>query len=308
MAITRKGGEGTNITYFIDRWWEVKELATNGVPVPGWTGRTDMQRFTAGVGQSNNVSVTMSVQPRADIRELIGDGNRYEAAILDWLGKGWTKKGEFENPGEIQLGEYWPYLQDPKYRGRRKLSLTEAYWLDIDPTSSNWVLHAGFANGTDMLPHEVGQSKEDPSRGRAVRMGLYMAITNVNETSPKYGQNWSPYMLRGLTPGETSLDYSETSPNDWTSVTFKVTGDIQNGMPMRKRWIPMRWFTFHEGSFGPDHTAVIDMIHPYESDSAGAALGWRDYIGCPVFYSWNIDTRLNPITVEILTPESKLVE
>ena len=301
IGIAEKGGGGTNITYRIDDWWEIKSLMTNGVAVPGWAGRTGKQVFTAGKGESNSVYVIATAQPRADIRELIGPDNAYEDAILDWLGKGRTMKGEFENPGEIQLGEYWPKIDDPKYRGRRKLDLTEEYWLDIDPTSSNWVLHAGFCNP---MPHEVPM--EDASRPNAIRMGIYMAITNVNPESEKFGQNWSPYMLRGLKPGETSQDYSPTNPNAWTSVTFKITGDIQNGMPLRKRWMPLRWFTFDAGSFNPDHTTVIDILNPYDKASPAASYGWRDYIGTQVFYSWNIDTRLRPITVEVLRPESKL--
>ena len=301
IGIAMKGGDGTNITYQVDNWWEIKELTTNGVAVPGWAGKTGRQVFTAGKGESNSVYVVATAQPRADIRELIGPDNAYADAILDWLGGGKTMKGEFENPGEIQLGEYWPKIDDPKYRGRRKLNLTEEYWLDIDPTSSNWVLHAGFCNP---MPHEVPM--EDASRPNAIRMGIYMAITNVNPESEKFGFNWSPYVLRGLRPGENSQDYSQTSPNAWTSVTFKITGDIQNGMPLRKRWMPLRWFTFDASSFNPDHTAVIDILNPYDKASPAASYGWRDYIGTQVFYSWNIDTRLRPITVEVLRPESKL--
>ena len=302
IGIATKGGGGTNITYLVDDWWEIKELTTNGVPVPGWAGKTGRQEFTAAKGESNSVDVVAMAQPRADIEAEIGPNNPYRDAILSWLGTGKSLKDRaFENPGKLQLGEYWPYSGNPE--ARRKLSLTDEYWLDMDPTSSNWVFQAGYFDPAKPVYNPPEHTDKPP-----IRMGIYMVITNVNPKSEKFGQNWPPYCLRGLEPGSHTMNFTGETSESWTSVTFKVTGDIQNGMPMRKRWVPMRWFVFANGSFGPDNKTYIDIPNPYSQSSTGAALGWMDYPDCPVWYMWDIDSRLSPVSVEVLHPTNEIVE
>ena len=77
---------------------------------------------------------------------------------------------------------------------------------------------------------------------------------------------------------------------------------------MRKRWVPMRWFVFANGSFGPDNKTYIDIPNPYSPNSTGAALGWMDYPDSPVWYMWDIDSRLSPVSVEVLHPTNEIVE
>jgi hypothetical protein len=112
-------------------------------------------------------------------------------------------------------------------------------------------------------------------------------------------------MLRGLAPGSDSYYYVDNGSVLWTSVTFKVTGDIQNGMPNRARWVPLRYFVFTPDSFDPvDHTAAIDIWDPFDPYGSPATKGWSLYKDSPVFYRWSIDERLAPAAIEPLKADS----
>ena len=126
-----------------------------------------------------------------------------------------------------------------------------------------------------------------------------MSITN-EQTAVAH----SPYMLRGLQPGSDSYHYVDNGSVLWTSVTFKVTGDIQNGMENRTRWVPLRYFVFNAGSFDEDHTATIDIWDPFDPYGSPATKGWSNFTNCPVFYSWAIDERLAPSAIEPLKADS----
>jgi hypothetical protein len=139
-----------------------------------------------------------------------------------------------------------------------------------------------------------------------------MSITN--RTS---GTAYTPYVLRGLEPGSTSWDYNENSPWGWTSVTFKVTGILNNGAvdisDFSKDWIPLRWFVFQPDSFrplnDPDHPGVsfIDIHDPHSTESPGYWAGWYNYPNENSFlFKFTIDTRLKPYTVETLKQNNEL--
>ena len=299
MAV-KKGGEGTNITYHVDRWYEIGEIRENGVLKA--SGGGDGFVFAAGRDtQENVVTLTATARPREDLRTKYGLGpdNAYSEAVLDWLGRGKTMKGDFAYPGGIDL----PIVRDLAGNYVTNLTLTEAYWLDIDPTGSNWCWKAGISGA----PHEVYLHYPDSSVMTNVRMEVTMIITNESTVGSQVGLCWSPYVLRGKDPGMDSQQYARGVTNRWNSVSFKMTGDIQNGMPLRARWVPLRYFVFDNGSFDENHSARIDIRHPYAPDSLAVNYGWLKFVGCPVWYSWWIDERNAPVAIEVLRPTNDIM-
>ena len=130
-------------------------------------------------------------------------------------------------------------------------------------------------------------------------MGVFMMITNRAS-----GAAWTPYILRGLAPGETSWAFAEPSATwGWTSATFKVTGILANGFTRegnKDSWIPQRWFVFNEDSF--DKSTFISRVEvkdPLSTESPGYSVGWYDWVQehgySPVFFGWAIDNRLTPL-------------
>ena len=122
----------------------------------------------------------------------------------------------------------------------------------------------------------------------------------------------APDMLRGLEPGSTSSNYNERLPgNEWDSVTFKITGALQNGK-VGNIYRPLRWFTFGPDSFSPTngYTREIDVPDPFSSSSPGFSYGWYKYPNANVFYRWaiNHDTNRPPFTVYQLNDENALLE
>ena len=315
MLPTKKGGEGTNIVYSLDTWYEIDKITENDVVKA--SGGGDGFVFAAGKDtQDSVVRVKATARPRSDLREKYGltPQNRYTGAVLDWLEKGHRLHGEkFEHSGNIDL----PIIRDLAGNFITNLTLTETYWFDIDPTGSNWCFRAG----TSRSPREVethfsqgpgGRPVYDPT-GTAdyliktnIRMEVMMVITNEATVGKWAGKSWPPYVLRGIEPGSDSQQYARGETNVWESVNFKPTGDIQNGLPLRERWVPLRYFIFTEGSFDANNRSTVEVPAPYSSDSLGVNYGWLDFIGCQVFYSWSIDGRVAPVAIETLAPTNAI--
>ena len=291
MAMTRRGGEGTNILYKVAEWWEIKSVTTNGTLAAEYTGRTGNVVVNVGAGQSNNVTVVALAQPRKDLREEYGldDSNPYTPAVMDWLERGKNYWGEeFENPGEICLGKF----RELNGNFETNLTLTSMYWLDMDPTKTGGVFAANI--NLDSVQRLI-----DPCVTN-VRVKVTMMLTNeVDSTAAVY----APYILRGLTPGETSAD-----GGSWTSVTFKVVAERSGDLGYQA---PLRWFTFQpdetktnrSGSFADDYTSEIDVWDPKDEAAAIWTRGWSKFSDV-IFYKWSIDSRIAPIAIEKLKPKS----
>lgn len=286
-----KGGEGTNITYQVDAWYEVDSLKTNKLELAALKGQTGTFTITVGKGCSNSIAVVASTVAREDLRETYGldDTNDYTPAVMDWLDKGVNYFGDaFANPGEIKLAEY----HDLNGVKLGDLSLTDMYWLDIDPTAGDWVLKGGVKN--------VG------TKGKNFLITIKLELSNATE-----GLVYAPYILRGLTPGLTSVNHAEVGGN-WSSATFKVTGDLQNGNENRAKWVPLRMFYFkpdatkanRSASFDENNEAVIEIWDPKDPNAGSQTAGWEKYPDALIFYKWAIDERNLPITTETLKPDS----
>ncbi len=294
MAMTRRGGEGTNILYKVAQWWEIKSITTNGVLAADYTGKTGNFTFNIGAGQSNNVTVVALAQPMKKLREDYGldDSNPYTPAVMDWLERGKNYWGEeFENPGEICLGKF----RELNGNFETNLTLTSMYWLDMDPTKTGGVFMAN-------IDLDSVERKDDPCVTN-VRVKVTMILTNEVDSAAAV---YAPYILRGLTPGETSAD-----GGSWTSVTFKVVG-TRLGTGDDDYRAPLRWFTFQpdetkanrSASFADDFTSLIEVWDPQDENAAIWTRGWSKYPRGTIGYRWSIDSRIAPITIEKLKPES----
>lgn len=323
--IKRGSAKGTNLVYKVEPWYEVAysrqtcDGLTTEFDVTNGFNRTTrtVEVRNIGKGCSNSVSVVAKAAPDRQLAEYnVDENNPYTPAIIKWLQDGSTLKwGDFaNNDGIIRLGEFWGrksgYIAD--------LTLTEMYWLDIDPTAGEMVLRGGWSDA----PHPVVIPAEG---GRAAvtndKMSVFMMITNKTEdvTSKYYTQAWTPYVLRSVEPTKTSWDYESSSTSDWNSVTFKIKGIILNGhtsLDNPDNWADLRWFVFHPDSFhqpgnaigAEPYTADVEILDPmHRRDSPGFDAGWVSWLEAHPeksdlrpYYRWDINTRLKPKEIEVL--------
>ncbi len=313
----KRGGDGGEILYLTTPWYEPGPLTTNGVDATSAlvTDSTEAWAYTltVGAGASNAVKVAAAARPDARLAALydVGENNPYRPAILDWLGR--LCDGA-EDSWDIYLADYI------NMRGNvvTNMTLTEMYWLDIDPTvqwdEDSTKSALAFKAGMSRAPRvEVDQgSVVDGYWGTEgvtnVVMGVMMMITNRND-----GTAWAPYTLRGLAPGETSSDYGIMGGNTtWTSATFKVTGIIANGLTSesnKQNWVPLRYFVFHDDSFDDNFEAEIEVCDPHSEKSLGYSAWKYDFEknpSTPVFFGWALDERATMLSPTVLQPLNPL--
>ena len=320
VFIKRGGDRGTNITYTVDNWYELGDVSvtTGGKTThPGWTTNAAPARtysINVGAGCSNNVTVVAKAKVKESL-QAAGIDERYREAVLDWLSNHRTLRGEFANPDaeEVQLADFIPYStwrNNQSAEAASKLTLTEMYWLDMDPTVGGLALVGGMSAAPTPA---IVDGYQGSAAVTNVKMGVFMMITNRNDQAAVGAQTWwTPYVTRGLQPGSTSWEYTPDSTWNWTSATFKVTGILANGYTSEnnsRNWIPLRWFVFHEDSFDQDtKTSMIEVRDPYGTETPGYSAGWKEWVDehgyTPVFFSWALDKRLKPFTVEVLKKEN----
>ena len=262
-----------------------------------------------GVGASNNVTVVAGAKVRSDLEKDYGltVDNKYRDAIMKWLEEGKTAKGQWKNYG---LEEICP-VEFRSLHGSvvTNLTLTQIYWLDIDPTISNQAFVAGMASAPLPAIRDGYYGSEAVTN---VKMSIKMFVTNTAENAEAYFNGktaYAPYTLRGLEPGSLSKDLAGNVA--WTSVTFKVAGLLANGLTSEmneKNWVPLRWFVFDDNSFDSDFITKVEVKDPLGTESPGYGAGWSDWVeehgATPIFFKWAIDTKLKPFTVELLKKEN----
>lgn len=327
LAVVRKGDpNGLDIEYAADRWYVLGSVTTNAVPMNFATTGSRTYRINVAKNCSNDiltVEAAAAITPTLVENQGLVEDNRYREAVMDWLEKGTDLNGNAwvdDGSETIRPAEFWAY------NGTfvTNLNLTTMYWLDIPPTEGNWIVRGGTTAvkaHAEQLPAGSGLTN--------VQVSVYLMISNKLEaadwvTAQPYRQAHPPSALRGLVPGSSSRDYSPSAPSEeaWNSVTFKVTGFMNNGLTdfdNRSNHIPLRWFVFKEGSFYPrghaqEFQSVIDVRYPYTKESPAQAYGIREWLlknpkvpdneRPKFFYFWSIDERLQPVAVEVLQPDS----
>ena len=340
VVVGKNSSVGTNVLYRTDPWYVLSSATTNAgsrrVSIMDLvSNRTATQPYVytlSGVakGIANNVTVnaTAGLNPRLATEWGVPEGDPYRDAIVEWLKGGTDFYGNpFEDveSGEVKLAKF----RALSGRVVSYLTLREMYWLDMDPTVGNLALIGGMVSAPGGGPVVDEHYVEwDSGEGSIMltnrRVTVYMMITNENDVvkapAVKRGPNdnvvnWTPYVLRGLAPGEGSQGY-DSLKDDWGSVTFKITGMIMNGSESfdnESAKVPLRMFVFDENSFDSDGYSRIEVRDPYSTLSYGYMSGWwRQWekdaeAGRPpsgVVYFWTIDTRLPQMGVEQLNKEN----
>ncbi|MBQ8125970.1 MAG: hypothetical protein IJ173_08835 [Kiritimatiellae bacterium] len=316
-------GDTTNITYTVDRWYELGSVTTNGaamaaLPASSGTDATSGGKVyvvPVGAGISNNFTVVGKAKVADTLANDFGltDENIYTPAVMDWLLKGTTLKGAFYDPSATKplLADFLPLHNNS---AAQALTLTEMYWLDLDPTEplatdptrNALALKAGVSEAPSTVVKGIDQNGGEVDYGddnfamTNVRFGVKMMITNRND-----GPAVAPYVLRGLEPGSTSWNYT----GNWTSATFQVTGFLANGrraFASDDDWLPLRWFVFDKASFDENFETRIEVTDPYSIYSLGWNYGWKAWVDqygyAPVFFKWSLRQRGSLIGTETLNP------
>ena len=313
MAVVPKGF-ATNITYNVENWYELDTVNVNGTDLPLTGPRTGTVVVTlGGPAASNNMNVVASARVDSSLSENWGltPENRYTAAVVDWLNKGRTLRGPFEHPeGPLSAAEFHALSGAVV----TNLSLTEMYWLDIDPTESNWWFVAGMIKPP--VPVAVKPTYEDDGLSDGnVRMGVYLCLTNTAS-----GASFAPYILRGAGEGSLSSDYIDRTVRDWDGPTFSIMGRLYNTALSTQwgedyfDWLGQRWFVFGPGSFNPKGSAEefqssIEVIDPYSSGAPGFMYRWDEWKGkSNVYFRWSLGDEQSVWTVETLCPTNWLSE
>ena len=320
LSVPKGSLHGTNVTYRVDPWYVVGSVTTNGTSAMGAltpTVTTQPRQYVlsgVGKGASNNVTVVAMAALDPRIVDLgIDDNNPYRDAIIDWFEGGTDIYG---NPfadvdaGEIKLAQYC------KMNGEyvRDMTLTEMYWLDLDPTAGDLALLGGMASVEPIqVPKLDGSGMQEN-----VRMDVYMMFTNRNATLPAPAEHqwrgpndkythWTPYVLRGLDPKSSSLDYDDAA-GDWASETFKITARLLNSYTQEgnvANQAPMRLFVFKPDSFTAEGISKVEIEDP--SSYPPFVEWWKEYGPCGIVYFWSLDERKRPKGVEILKQENYYV-
>ena len=316
-----KGIEVTNIVYTVKKWLEVGSVTdteSGRALAPVDAGGGEYVLTIGGPAQSNAMTIVANAQLSRHLREDWGiEGSRYKDAILSWLQEGRTMRGEFANPDATELTaaayhSLWPDTL-PSDGFITNLTLETMYQLDMDPTiGSRLKLRAGVCSPPSTVPFDY--DLDGASDITNVVIGYKMYIQQWDEAMASVEHEWAPYTLRGM-GGETS--FAGETGNNWTSATFKVTGRIINGKTDDRDWVPLRYFVFAgtgtgssivSTSFDSDFTTKVELIDPYSPYSLGAATGWQKALKTgwlPIFFSWALDDRSMPVSVETMEKENR---
>jgi hypothetical protein len=332
VIIVPQNAEGyfsTSIVYVVKKWFEMDKVITNEIDKAGaevelpadikdrreWV--LDLSNLKMSDPESRKFEVTASTRDSSQIAALgdkgISKDDPYYPAVIDWL--------QNYDESDIRLAEIW-LPNDKKVIGKdnkvSRLNLKQMYWLNIPPVSespkdtfennnSDWVFKGGMGSGA--MPWWTTNVVYNGLMTN-IRVAVTMMISNRYEATKYDPHVFPPNMLRGLEPGSTSADYDESLPgNDWNSVTFKITGALQNGK-VNSIYRPLRWFTFGPNSFTNGFTRFVDIPDPFSKRSPGYSYEWYKHTGSSVWYRWRIDHDTNrpPITVYQLNDENALIE
>ena len=305
--VYRKGSpQGTNITWRTSKWHEIGTVTVNGlVASPAATGNPREWALSVGKATSNDITVVASAQVDASLAEKYGvpSTSRYRDAIVKWLMRGMNAYGDpWHDPDATDLG--LADFADRTGNVQTNLTLTEMYWLDIDPTWSDHdiVFKAGWAGNSDIpMPKPSGHGE--------LACRVYMQITNTVVNSA-----WAPYILQGCDFENNSWVYADPLADwQWTNATFKIAGRLLNTLTSEdneRNWIPLRWFVFAPDSFDADYTSYIELADPTSTESPGYSAGWYDWVqehGSPGFgFQLRITERGMPQEAEVLRKENPL--
>ena len=282
----RKNSEGTNIVYCLKPFHELAQvMADNGaIPLPAIKAGTNVN-VTVGVDIETKCTVTASAQVMEALHQWpysLDKASPYYNAVLDWLQNGRTLTGSFDNPDpesidDLKIAKFVPYSGYAP--AITNLTLTEMYWLDIDPTSTNgqWWLRAGLVG---YVPGTITANND---------LTVYMCISN-DATFAAY----APYTLRDRN-GQSSQELANAGNLPaWNGPYFQITAWVQNNLPKNLGFLPVDWYVFGgnggvSSSFNSDFTTTISVLDPRSPLSPGVYHGFNNFPGTDTYFKWRLD-------------------
>ncbi len=296
VFIIRRGGS-TNILYRTDPWYQIGEVWTNKGEVVAARGRASRQDGHTWTLELKDVQETLTVKAREAPDKILTDlgltpADPYYNAVMAWL----SAFGDKSDANGFVGAEFWS-LGDEKVG---TLGVKDMYWLNINPTESNWVFKAGMGalDGASAVA-----PKPDLLEGLTnVCVQVTMMITNTVT-----GEAFAPDRIQGIEPNTDSRAYDGKTGN-WPGATFQICGALQrtDRPDIQRAFYPLRWFVFGPDSFR-NFKAEIEINDPHSESSPGHFHGWShsDFAEVPIFYMWKLNADpVGPETVEMLNSNS----
>ncbi len=308
----------TNITYTADFFYRLSGLATNGTEVAGAAGTRIYTLELKNITDDVEIHATADVDPSLATDFDLDEDSRYTPAVLEWL----TARSEgLEEEPEIHRSFLGMRVKDEAGNVVWKrdpmsnpLSLTEAYWLDLDPFTTNLVFFQVGAPRPVPLYDEgdLPDLTDDPALTN-IQITFHTMVTNIEAG----GESWAPTLLRGATYGETSDTLGVR--DRWDGPVFKVRARLPNrtSATSTRKWAALRYFVFGPDSFVKDeeagdgsYYADIEVRDPFSKESAGTYFypyGWTSaFRDETVWYSLAIedDTEGMSLSTEMLKADS----
>lgn len=292
-------GETVTVNYRLAAWYEIKSLLVNGVEKKGdlvpVDGEVRVYSFT--FEPTEKTDIVAIADNDSNLMKLIGNNNKYESAILDWM------REKYADVDPATLASNLLELWSPNATGTR-LSLTDMYWVCADmmddadsPTSifnGEWafVCYPGSPNPATIVE---GEGTADEYTTDVVKVPLYVYLTNTVTNVKK-----------PVTSLASSKAYDKNSAN-WTredgswstygptlQVKAYLLGFTSWGEDLSKKFIPVKYYLINKSSFDSDgyREAVLpDPFGPYSI--TGYYYNWTDYKnkGYNLLFNLEIDER-----------------
>ena len=302
MIVVPQGSQ-TNVTYSATPWYEVSYIDTDGDKVYHHTPGEWVYSFTP-TQQTSYVTAYEGPVEKLVSEFGLKESNPYTPAVINWLAENYPDK----TPEDINAAIYKGLAEDS---AEQPLTLTEMYWLDIDPFGAErqWWLRGNF------VQNHSGGTLTITNRVHVNAAGETIIRTNRLLTAKLYISNavdkvaYAPYRLQGL-----ANEKSDEFYGSWTSVTFQVTAMLLTDMPRNKGFLTFRPFIFDKDSFYPagdehEFESTIEILDPFSKLSPGYGYGWSDRPDLDKddgsLWRWEIGTTNTfPVQVERLKKES----
>ena len=302
MIVVPQGSQ-TNVTYSATPWYEVACIDTDGDKVYHHTPGEWVYSFTP-TQQTSYVTAYEGPVEKLVTDFGLKESNPYTPAVINWLAENYPDK----TPEDINAAIYKGLAEDS---AEQPLTLTEMYWLDINPFGAErqWWLRGNF------VQNHSGGTLTVTNRTHVNAAGDTVIRTNRLLTAKLYISNavdkvaYAPYRLQGL-----ANEKSDEFYGSWTSVTFQVTAMLLTDMPRNKGFLTFRPFIFDKDSFYPagdehEFEATIEILDPFSKLSPGYGYGWSDRPDLDKeggsLWRWEIGTTNTfPVQVERLNMKS----
>ncbi len=301
LLVVMPSSASTSIVYTVARYHEVAAITVNGVTnvAHGTPVLTDGElKYSFDIVEPKEtmyINATAGYDNRLSTKWGLDLNDRYTPSIVNWLTNGWPDK----NLDDVQIATYKGLSENSV---ETPLTLKSMYWLDMDPFygdggKSHLRLRGDISYGPVAydFPLHTGLILTN----QRVRLKIFIEDLDKNTTN-------RIARMRGL--DDSVSDDPSTYPIGWRSASLKILGKLQ--LQKNDAWLPFRTFVLTKDSvYDGDHPqypyeAVIDIIDPFSIMSPGYSYGWTKYANTQMFFKWTINELAQPVTTEMLEPDS----